>query len=466
MMSARNLIAVVIILSGWGYFIFGSPIIRDDEPIDLLNELIIQTGPNGGPIAKLDRELCKSAFKKAGLPEPPNFGGADPVPVRKLLEAYTSWVTTHNPKALADMGMIFQALEEHEPALQCFAALLELDPSNTLWRYFAGTESQALGMEEAAISFLEQTLNDDKDYATTYARLGSLYLADNDLDKAESNYEKYRQMLPNQSLSYIGLGRVEMARDNTVAAEWFFRQAVEATTNDYMAYRMLSRALSRNSKADEARTISLIADRQPQYRGWLVFDSRLMDSHALAQTQRYLENQMRLAQGDDVKKLIALGEQLLERRPSDSNTMGLVAEGYATLNKFDKAQKLVDHSLELAPDSLRILCLRARILFFSGNIDEAYKALGDALALDNKFANAYELRGSFMYNQSRFAEARVALEKCVELDPIAMDARMVLVDILLRNNEFAQARKYLRQIQQIDPNNFTANRLLQSLPQN
>jgi len=100
MKSARDLIAVLIILSGWGYFVFGSPIIGDDEPIDLLKELKIQIGPNGGPIAKLDRELCKSAFLKAGLPEPPNFDGADPVPVRKLLEAYTSWVTTHNPNRL------------------------------------------------------------------------------------------------------------------------------------------------------------------------------------------------------------------------------------------------------------------------------------------------------------------------------------------------------------------------------
>ena len=234
-----------------------------------------------------------------------------------------------------------------------------------------------------------------------------------------------------------------------------------------MAYRMLSRALSRNSKADEARTNMQIADRQPQYRGWLVFDSRLMDSHALAQSQRYLENQMRLAQGNDVEKFIALGEKLLKRRPGDFNTLGLVAEGYAELDNFHKALEIVDRALELDPDSLKTLCLRSRLLFHSGKTDEAYKILDDVLALDDKYANAYALRGFFlMRDEKKIAEARVALEKCVELDPIAMDARMALVDILLRGNEFAQARKYLRQIQQIDPNNFTANRLLQSLPQN
>jgi len=362
--------------------------------------------------------------------------------------------------------MIFQALEEHKPALQCFAALLELDPSNALWRYFAGVESQSLGMDEAAISFFEQSLKDDKDYATTYARLGSLYLAANDLVKAETNYEKYRKMLPNQSLSYIGLGRVEMAKDNTVAAESFFRQAVQATTNDYMAYRMLSRALSRNSKADEARTNSLIADRQPQYRGWLVFDSRLMDSHALAQSQRYLENQMRLAQGDDVEKFIALGEELLKRRPGDFNTLGLVATGYAELDNFVKALEIVNRALELDPDSLKTLCLRSRLLFHSGKIDEAYDVLDNVIALDDNYANAYGLRGSFLRGQGKFAQARFAFEKCVQLDPIAIDARLILVDLLVRNREFAQARIYLLEIQKLDPNNFVANRLLRSLPQN
>lgn len=464
-LNARDFIAALIIFCGWGYFVFGSPIIGDDKPIDLLAALKIEIGPSGGPVARLDRELCKVAFEKAGLPEPPDFDGADPIPVRKLLEAYTIWVNSSDPKALADMGMIFQALDEHKPALQCFAALMVLDPANTLWRYFAGIESQSLGNEEAAISFLEQSLINDKDYATTYARLGSLYLAAGNLDKARMNYEKYKQVLPNQSLSYIGLGRVELARNNTIAAEALFRQAVEATTNDYMAYRMLGQALSRNNKTDEAKRNMQIADRLPQYRGWLVFDSRLMDSHALAQTQKYLENQMRLAQGD-AELLISLGEKLLGRRPNDSNTQGLVASAYANQNNFDKALEIVDRSLELNSKSVKMLCLRARILFFSRKPDAAYKSLDDALALEPEFANAYELRGSFMFQQRRFDDAKQALNRCIELDPLASNARLVLAYIYLQSSEFDQARKYLRELQQIDPGNIAANRLLKSLPQN
>lgn len=465
LLNARDVIAVLIILSGWAYFVFGSPIVADDEPIDLLAVLKIETGPNGGPVARLDRELCKRAFEKAGLPEPPNLDGTDPVPVRKLLDAYTKWAATNDPKALADMGMIFQALDEHQPALQCFAALLVLDPANSLWRYYAGVESQSLGMEEAAISFFEQLLIDDKDYATTYARLGSLYLATNDLKKAQANYEKYKQMLPNQSLSYIGLGRVELARNNTIAAETLFRQAVEATTNDYMAYRMLGQALSRNNKTDEAKMNLKIADRLPQYRGWLVFDSRLMESHTLAQTQKYLENQMRLAQGD-AEKLISLGEQLLVRRPNDSNTQGLVASAYAKQNNFEKALEIVDRSLELDSDSVKMLCLRARLFFYSGNIDEAYKTLDEVVSIDSNFSTAYELRGSFMYQQNRFDEAKMSLTRCVELDPLATDARLVLAIIHRQSSDFVKARKYLLELLQIDPNNFAGNRLLQGLPQN
>lgn len=455
------LIAILIILNGCG--LSGA----DDVPIDLLSQLKIQVGSSGEPVAQLDRELCRSAFEKARLPKPPDLNGDDPIVVRKLLEAYTSWVKTHESKALADMAMIFQALEEHQPALDCFLALLDLDPENTLWLYYAGVESQELGTDEAAIYFLGQSLKDDKDYAITYARLGSLYLAANDLDKAQANYELCKQYLPDQSLAYIGLGRVEMAKNNTVEAEALFRKAVSTTTNDHMAYRMLSSALSRNSKDDEARLKMQIAEKFPQYKGWLLFDSRLMDSHALAQTQSYLESQMRLSQGsNDVEKSISLGEHLLERRPGDASAIELVASGYAQLKRFDKALELVDDALKSSPGSLEMLSLRSRLLFYSNKIDEAYKILDDVIALNPKYANAYELRGSFLYQQKRFDEAKEALSVFVQLDPTASDSRLVLGIIHLQDKEYALARKYLRELLMIDPNNLTANRLLQSLPQN
>ena len=120
---------------------------------------------------------------------------------------------------------------------------------------------------------------------------------------------------------------------------------------------------------------------------------------------------------NDVEEFISLGEQLLERRPGYASTIEMVASGYAKLKRFDKALELVDDALKSVPDSLEMLCLRSRLLFYSGKIDEAYKVLDDVIALNPMYATAYELRGSFMYQQQRFAEAKEALTVCVQLDP-------------------------------------------------
>lgn len=459
-----NVIVGVGIMAGWTYVVWGSPIWAGVQAADPLAALRVERTSNGHPTARLNDTLWKAACDKVGLPNPPSLDGADPVPVRKILEVFARWTSTHDPIALGEMGRIYQATEEHRASLECFAALAQMQPNNEQWRYHVGVEAQAMGMENLAIAMLEESQMGDPDYPTTYARLGLLYLEKGNLDAAETNYEEYRRRLPNQSLGYVGLGRVAMARRHWLEAVQLLRRAVEATSNDYVAYRLLSQALAAQGNHDQARAAVNIAERLPQYRGWLVFDERLQASHALANTQRYLTNQMRLAVGKrDFASFIKFATELLERRPDDHQTLSNLATVYRALGRFDDAEATIDRALSLKPNSPALYCVKAEIAFARRDFPATYQAVDAALTLDSDSARAYEIQGRALFLQERTTEAMNAMQRAVTADPSSTSARLVLAEMYRQVGRPAEAARLLNELLRFDPQHAQARQLLQQI---
>ena len=457
-----QVIVAIGIIAGWVYVVWGSPLWASVP--DPLKALRVETASNGHPTARLDDSVWKAACDRAGLPGPPSLDGADPVPVRKTLEAFARWTSTHDPLALGEMGRIYQATEEHRASLECFAALAQMQPNDDQWRYHLGIEAQAMGMEDLAVAMLEESQKGDPDYPTTYARLGLLYLEKGDLDAADTNYQEYRRRLPNQSLGYVGLGRVALARRDWSEAQKLLRRAVDATPNDYVAYRLLSQALAAQGKREQARAAANVAERLPQYRGWLVFDERLQASHALANTQRYLTNQMRLAAGErDFASFIKIATELLERRPDDHQTLSNLATVYSALRRFDDAETTIDQALSLKPNSPALYCVKAEIAFARRDFPATYQAVDAALTLDSDSARAYEIQGRALFLQERTTEAMNAMQRAVTADPSSTSARLVLAEMYRQVGRPAEAARLLNELLRFDPQHAQARQLLQQI---
>lgn len=459
-----NVILALGMMAGWWYIVWGSPIWAGVHVPDPLAALRVETTSNGRPIARLDDSLWKAACDKVGLPRPPSLDGADPVPVRKMLEAFARWTSTQDPIALGEIGRLYQATEEHRASLECFAALAQIQPNDDQWRYHVGVEAQALGMKDLAVAMLEESQRGDPDYPTTYARLGLLYLEKGDLDAADTNYEEYRRRLPNQSLGYVGLGRVALARRDWSEAQKLLRRAVAATPNDYVAYRLLSQALAAQGKREQARAAVNVAERLPQYRGWLVFDKRLQASHALANTQRYLTNQMRVALGErDFASFISIATELLERRPDDHQTLSNLATVYRALGRLNDAEAAIDRALSLKPKSSALYCVKAEIAFARRDFPATYRAVDAALTLESGNARAFEIQGRALFLQERTAEAMNAMQRAVNADPSSTSARLVLAEMYRQVGRPAEAARLLNELLRLDPQHAQARQLLQRI---
>ncbi len=430
-----------------------------------VGHLLEVSRPEHGPAeARFDDAAFRAASEVAGLPEPPELDGADPVPVRNILEQHHRWTRAGDPEAIGNLGRIYLALEEHRAALECFAAATALEPEHPHWRYLLGVEAQSLGLDDLAIEVLEQSAARDPGYATTFARLGRLYLERDDLDAAERNFDRCRAIDPNQSLGYVGLGRVALARGDYDKAAAALLQAVQATPNDHRAYRFLSQALAPLGREEDSRRAAEIAERLPKYAGWLVFDDRLQAAHALANTQRYIENQMRLAQSSgDAAQLAGLAGELLRRRPDDYKAWGVLADSLIRLERVDEAREAIDRALAIEPESVSMLCIRAQVEMLAGNLASALEVLDAALAIDPGYASSHDIRGRVLYLTGRHDEAFASMQRAIALDPKAIKMRLALAVMHEQRGAVDDAKRELRALLEIEPGHAGARERLRRL---
>ncbi len=453
-------VAAVLLVAGGAYLVRGSAARQSD----FMPGFEVRRDADGRAFSVIDQAALRSAFERAGLPDPPDLQGADPVPVGIVLELAGAWAHRRDVGALGRLGRVYQALEEHGAALSCFAAATGLDPGEVLWWYGLGAECQATGLDDQAIEALRRARELDAGYPTTYARLGELHLERGELDLAQASFEEYCALRPVESLGYTGLGRVALARGKPAEAEELLRQAVRMTPNDYLAHRFLAAALSANGRHEEARHVQAAAERLPQYTGWLSFDPRLQESHALADTQRYLTNELRLAAGaGDYRRFAVIAERLLERRPSDYTMLGNLASVYRQLGELDKASAAIDRAIAVNPESSVLHCARAEIAFTLDDYAAAHAALDVAEALDPASPRVHEIRGRTLFLEGRRAEAIEAVARAVELDQESMEIRLLLAGMQQMAGRAPEAIRTLQSVLERDPGNLAAQRMLADL---
>lgn len=458
--SVLDTVAAAVVVAGGTYLLLGTGGNRGAD-FPALQEKFEADGRRS---VTVPRAALRAAFENAGLPDPPDLNGGDPVPVAVLMRLAREWAETRNPAALGRLGQVYQALEEHEAALACFAAAAELDRDEVLWRYGLGVECQALGLDTQAVVALAEVGRVDPDYPTTWARLGALALEAGDVDAAAGHYGQYRRRAPQQSPGHIGLGRVALARGETQRAIEHFTTATQNSPGDFLAHRFLGRALAAAGRDEAARASLQLAERLPQYSGWLIFDPRVQASHELADTQRYLTNQMRLAAGrGDYERFILVAERLRGRRPGDHGNLTNLATVYRELGRLHDAQATIDASLALKPDSPVAHCVRAEIAFARRDFDATHRALDDAARFDPLHPKVLELRGRTYFVQGRQAEGIAAVAGSIEHDPESIPTRMLLALMLQESGRLDEAVVAIDEAVRRDPANARARALQDSI---
>lgn len=163
-------------------------------------------------------------------------------------------------KQLLDSGLFQPALEK------CRLATV-LMPTNALAFNYLGLACHQAGQLAEAERAYARALSLNRDMAETRFNLGCLFLSQNKLEQAKSEFTAFTLRRPNSPEGFSKLGTAQLRAREFVAAERTFNDALRLDPNQAEALNGLGLAkLQRNRAAEAVRFFNKALQVQPDYR--------------------------------------------------------------------------------------------------------------------------------------------------------------------------------------------------------
>lgn len=266
---------------------------------------------------------------------------------------------------------------------------------------------------EKAKTILKSLVASKADEGKNYFFLGNVYLTLNQADSANAVFQKGIAVKNNANFNYIGLGQLDLDKDNKTGAQTNFATATkDLRKKDFEEYLYVGRAYMNSKK--------------PDYKNALVS-----------------LNKAKSVQPQDAQVLLALGDAYY----GDNNNN----EAYSNY----RSALTADSSILRAKIQMGVITKRAKAF------PEAVKAFEDVLATNPNYGPAYrELAETYYFwannakdEASYNANIKKALgyyEKYMTLTDYSLDSRMRHADFLILTKEYKALEDEANKMKQID----------------
>ncbi len=239
-----------------------------------------------------------------------------------------------NAKALYELGMVYQELDDQDKALLTFQMVLKLPqpPVDTYNRISIIKFQQE--DRQGAVDLLREAVAQDPTNPNLHYFLGNAYRKQKTDGKAIDSYIKAIQLDPNMADPHFNLGMIYLARKQTNDAILQFREVVRIRKEDHMTWLLLGRAYRQNNQTEAAveaieEAISLKSD--------------------FLEARRLL-GEIYLRQAEPERAI----EQLLmvqTHNPNDLGARELMGKAYAQAGQLERAIEVFQDIILVAPDS-------------------------------------------------------------------------------------------------------------------
>jgi len=402
-----------------------------------------------------------------------------------------------NAAAHGKLGLVFEANQLWDEAEQSFANAVKLDTSDPLWAYHQAIALRQAGETQRALALLQSSALRLANMAGPQYRLGVALLEADRVDEAEQAFERTRALLPTIPDPYLGLGEVELHRENYAAALPLLEKAVALEPSYKTAHYALGLALRGVGRTDEAalHLAEGLGGKRRYIPDALEAELRTYAVNFSGQFER-ATNYVNSGQAN---KGIAILEKLLVGRPNDTNVLNNLANGYIALRDYERAVTLLeraagvndtlfptyinlaacylgmqrlddalvaaDRAVELAPEMGRAHLKRAEILVALNRLQDAYSALKSCVRYDARDGGAFIALGQVCARTHKNAEAVEHLLTGIRLKPDSILARTELGLVYLRLGEGEKALATYREVQPMAPESPQVHALKRQLEQ-
>ncbi len=348
-----------------------------------------------------------------------------------------------NTKALYELGVVYQELEESDKALETFQTVLKLPaPPVEAYNRISGIKFQN-GEPQAALDLLRQAANQNPREPNLHYYLGNAYRKQKTEGKAIESYIEAIKLDPNMVEPHINLGMIYLNRKQVNDAILQFREVVRIRPEDYETHYFLGRSYMRNNQIEQAidsleEAISLKSD---------FLDARL------------LLGEIYLRQAEPERAIEQL-QVVQTYNPNDLRARELMGKAYAQAGQLESAIETFQDIIVVAPDSVSahynlgvayvsLKRYREAISEFAAVIQNKPD---DADAYFNMGVSIHELLNGTQQNSLEAAQLDVyfhqeveAFQRAIQLRPTNPEPFRYLGQLYLRINNSTEAMKFLNE---------------------
>ncbi|MEZ5401596.1 MAG: tetratricopeptide repeat protein [Bryobacteraceae bacterium] len=365
-----------------------------------------------------------------------------------------------------------QAIDHYREAMKAdpYAAFLAEELSDLYIQ--SGRIREGVSEAEAALRSNPNDLNARRILGRIYTRIMGDSQAgrvnEQLLAKAIEQFNEIVKAEPDDTPSWLMLGRLQKVAQNSVESEKAFNKALEQEPESEDAMMGLAMVYSDLGDARRAsEMLKKVADKQPNPRTLVALAGsyeQMRDYTLAAETYR---RALDLApDNDELKRALAqslllsekfdealkLYQELVEDEPKDVQSWLRISQIHRQLRNFEKARQASDKAKELAPESLEILYNEVGILEAEGKQPEAIEALKKVVDATAKKSYSASEKGNrlmllerlgLLYRQNeRTTEAVAAFREMALLDEAAAPrASAQVIDTLRQGHEFRRAEE-------------------------
>lgn len=296
-----------------------------------------------------------------------------------------------------------------------------------------GQDAHEKGDFASAVKFYEEAIKTFPEFAEAEYQRGNALLLLNKPVEAEKAFRRALELREDWTLPMTSLGALLVEQNNFTEAEKFLTDAIELDDMNFLAYAALTDLrLKTKANADVLKTL---------LEKLKILTSKAKPTASVWASRAALEN----ALGDKASAKTSLSRAL---SIDAKNKSALIERAEIALAEGDNKGAMQDALTlgRLAPDSLSVKLLKARVLAANGKTDEAIQLL-DKISSPN--AEVVSLKSKLSATET---ENPADLEKLLESD--AKNAAILgRLCILQRVANPQKALEYCRRANEAEPNN-------------
>lgn len=240
-----------------------------------------------------------------------------------------------NTKALFELGIVYEELNEQDKALSTFQTVLRLPaPPVEVYNHISTIKFQQ-DDRQGAVDLLRQAVGQDPANPKLHYYLGNAYRKQKTDGKSIESYIKAIQLDPEMAEPHFNLGMIYLTRKQINDAILQFREVVRIRPEDYETYLFLGRAYRQSNQMDEA--VKSIEEA-------IALKSDFLEA-------RLLLGEIYLRQAEPERAI----EQLMivqTYNPNDLRARELMGKAYAQAGQLERAIETFQDIIAVAPDSV------------------------------------------------------------------------------------------------------------------